>query len=93
MTAPGVHVLAAHSPVASLTGIVGDKRSVPFFMLSGTSMACPHATAIAAYVKSFYPTWSEAAIRSALMTTGKYICIYLHLNYLQITISIVKLLD
>ncbi|KMS95570.1 hypothetical protein BVRB_006880 [Beta vulgaris subsp. vulgaris] len=70
VTAPGVHVLAAHSPVASLTGIVGDKRSVPFFMLSGTSMACPHATAIAAYVKSFYPTWSEAAIRSALMTTA-----------------------
>lgn len=33
-------------------------------------MACPHVSAIAAYVKSFHLDWSEAAIRSALMTTG-----------------------
>ena len=33
-------------------------------------MSCPHATAAAAYVKSFHPTWSPAAIKSALMTTG-----------------------
>ncbi|XVE99673.1 hypothetical protein REPUB_Repub03eG0220200 [Reevesia pubescens] len=33
-------------------------------------MSCPHATAAAAYIKSFYPTWSPAAIKSALMTTA-----------------------
>jgi len=36
-------------------------------------MACPHVTAVAAYVKSFHPNWSPAALKSALMTTGKHI--------------------
>lgn len=72
MTAPGVNILAAWSPVGSVSGVVGDPRSVPYNMQSGTSMACPHAAAVAAYVKSFHPTWSEAAIKSALMTTGTF---------------------
>ena len=33
-------------------------------------MSCPHASAAAAYVKSFHPTWSPAAVKSSLMTTG-----------------------
>lgn len=35
-------------------------------------MSCPHITGIATYVKTYNPTWSPAAIKSALMTTGNY---------------------
>lgn len=70
IAAPGVEILAAWSHVSSVTGIPGDVRLVPYNIISGTSMACPHATGVAAYVKSHHPTWSPSAIKSALMTTG-----------------------
>ncbi|MBA0697066.1 hypothetical protein Goari_003574, partial [Gossypium aridum] len=70
ITAPGVDILAAWSEATTVTGVVNDKRIVPYNIISGTSMSCPHATAVAAYVKSFHPTWSPSAIKSALMTTA-----------------------
>ncbi|KAJ6814974.1 cucumisin-like [Iris pallida] len=70
LTAPGVDILAAWSPVASMSTYDSDPRSVSYNIISGTSMSCPHATGAAAYVKSFHPTWSPAAIKSALMTTA-----------------------
>ncbi|TYH51825.1 hypothetical protein ES332_D10G306200v1 [Gossypium tomentosum] len=70
LTAPGVDILAAWSQGTTVTGYEGDNRIVPYNILSGTSMSCPHATAAAAYIKSFNPTWSPAAIKSALMTTA-----------------------
>ncbi|KAK7378778.1 hypothetical protein VNO80_04225 [Phaseolus coccineus] len=70
LAAPGVDILAAYSKLASLTGYREDNRYVVFNILSGTSMSCPHVTAAAAYVKSFHPDWSPAAIKSALMTTA-----------------------
>lgn len=55
MAAPGVNILAAWSQAYSMTNVDGDKRIVAYNMDSGTSMACPHATATAAYIKSFHP--------------------------------------
>ncbi|CAI0443435.1 unnamed protein product [Linum tenue] len=71
LTAPGVDILAAWSQDTTVTGLPGDNRVVPYNIISGTSMSCPHASASAAYVKSFHPTWSPAAIKSALMTTAQ----------------------
>lgn len=72
VTAPGVEILAAFSPLASPSGYSMDTRSVSFNILSGTSMACPHVAGAAAYVKSMHPHWSPSAIKSALMTTGSF---------------------
>ncbi|KAM1698082.1 hypothetical protein TB2_028931 [Malus domestica] len=72
LSAPGVEILAAYSPNASIS-IPEDIRRVKYTILSGTSMACPHATGVAAYVKTFHPDWSPAAIKSSLMTTASLI--------------------
>ncbi|RVW56928.1 Subtilisin-like protease SBT4.4 [Vitis vinifera] len=71
ITAPGVDILAAFSPIAPISDADEDDRRVNYNFLSGTSMSCPHAAAVAAYVKSFHPTWSPSAIKSAIMTTAQ----------------------
>lgn len=70
LTAPGVDILAAWSPIASPSLYTEDTRSVNYNIVSRTSMSCPHASGAAAYVKAAHPNWSPAAIKSALMTTG-----------------------
>ncbi|KAL1544724.1 cucumisin-like [Salvia divinorum] len=70
LTAPGVDILAAWSEASTASGYPEDIRIVEYNIMSGTSMSCPHASGAAAYVKSFNPTWSPAAIKSALMTTA-----------------------
>ncbi|KAL0344776.1 UNVERIFIED_CONTAM: Subtilisin-like protease SBT4.15 [Sesamum radiatum] len=70
ISAPGVNILAAYSKFTTVTGEAGDNRVVKFNVESGTSMACPHVAGAAAYIKSFHPRWSPAAIKSALMTTS-----------------------
>ncbi|XP_010248427.1 PREDICTED: subtilisin-like protease Glyma18g48580 [Nelumbo nucifera] len=67
ITAPGVNILAAWSPVATAETA---GRPVDYNIISGTSMACPHVSAIAAIIKSVHPSWSPAAIQSAIMTTA-----------------------
>ncbi|XP_039138412.1 subtilisin-like protease SBT3.9 [Dioscorea cayenensis subsp. rotundata] len=56
VAAPGSNILAA-------------KRDSYAFD-SGTSMACPHISGIAALLKAAHPDWSPAAIKSAIVTTA-----------------------
>ncbi|KAH0635405.1 hypothetical protein KY289_035320 [Solanum tuberosum] len=73
ISAPGLSILAAFTGLNSINGDrTKDKRMVKYNVDSGTSMSCPHAAAATAYVKSFHPDWSPAAIKSALMTTGTF---------------------
>nr|DAD41141.1 TPA_asm: hypothetical protein HUJ06_015464 [Nelumbo nucifera] len=52
-------MLAAFSPIASVSDSDADKRSVKYSILSGTSMSCPHVTGSAAYVKSFHSDYAS----------------------------------
>ncbi|KAK9696889.1 hypothetical protein RND81_08G003600 [Saponaria officinalis] len=70
ITAPGLNILAAWSQADSPTKLAADDRRVEWNIYSGTSMSCPHVAAAAALLKAIYPTWSSAAIRSALITTA-----------------------
>ncbi|PPR97568.1 hypothetical protein GOBAR_AA23071 [Gossypium barbadense] len=70
ISAPGVDILAAYSPVASPSTTTIDKRRVKYKIISGISMSCPHVAGVAAYVKTFHPHWSPSAIKSALITTA-----------------------
>ncbi|KAL9236870.1 hypothetical protein vseg_011490 [Gypsophila vaccaria] len=70
ITAPGLNILAAWSQADSPTKLSADDRRVEWNIYSGTSMSCPHVSAAAALLKAIYPTWSSAAIRSALITTA-----------------------
>ncbi|WCJ20434.1 Subtilisin-like protease SBT4.4 [Euphorbia peplus] len=69
IVAPGIDILAAY-PLSPPTSSSFEKRKVKYTVMSGTSMACPHAAGVAAYVRTFHPEWSPSAIQSAIMTTA-----------------------
>ncbi|OMP03783.1 hypothetical protein COLO4_10206 [Corchorus olitorius] len=68
--APGVNIIAAWPQNLGPTGLPEDTRRGNFTVMSGTSMACPHVSGIAALIHSAHPTWSPAVIKSALMTSA-----------------------
>ena len=72
IAAPGVNILAqGYDPTdTSETGNLG------YGQVSGTSMAAPHVAGAAALLKQIHPNWSPAWIKSALMSTSKYMDIF-----------------
>lgn len=75
LTAPGVDIIASVS--AALTqaehdGVVAGTFVPPaaYSSYQGTSMSSPHVAGLGLLMKQAHPTWSPAAIKSALMTTA-----------------------
>lgn len=72
IAAPGVNILAqGYTPNAT-----GEARHLGWGQVSGTSMASPHVAGAAAILRGLHPDWSNAEIKSALMSTSKYMDIY-----------------
>uniref|UniRef100_A0A0E0NCT7 Subtilisin-like protease n=1 Tax=Oryza rufipogon TaxID=4529 RepID=A0A0E0NCT7_ORYRU len=63
---PGILKPDIAAPGASILAAVGDS----YKFMSGTSMACPHVSAVVALLKSVHPDWSPAMIKSAIVTTA-----------------------
>jgi len=76
IAAPGSSILAGYTPDYSIPEhdamVASGQAGRPnLSLLSGTSMASPHVAGMAALLMHRHPTWSPAAIRSALMTTAR----------------------
>lgn len=66
VTAPGVNILGAQTP-----DVANNVQGELFQYLSGTSMAVPHVSGVAALLKEAHPDWTPAMFRSALVTTAR----------------------
>lgn len=58
ISAPGTNILSTYPPNT-------------YKSLSGTSMAAPHVSAVAALVRAIRPTWGPSQVRQALLATAR----------------------
>jgi hypothetical protein len=70
IAAPGVQILAGHTPVPGLEGILGGPNGQFFQAIAGTSMASPHIAGSAILLRALHPDWTPGQVKSALMTTA-----------------------
>ncbi|GJN19537.1 hypothetical protein PR202_gb06822 [Eleusine coracana subsp. coracana] len=78
---PRVAAFSSRGPSPAFSGIIKPDIAAPgvsilaavrnsYMFMSGTSMACPHVSAIVALLKSVHPDWSPAMIKSAIVTSA-----------------------
>jgi hypothetical protein len=71
IAAPGVNILAGHSPMPAFPLEGGGGAPGNYFQaIGGTSMSAPHVAGAAALLKQMHPDWTPGQIRSALMMTA-----------------------
>jgi len=72
ITAPGVQILAGHSPahLAPPAGVALGPQGELFQAIAGTSMSSPHIAGAGALLAALHPDWTPGQIKSALMTTA-----------------------
>jgi subtilisin family serine protease len=71
ISAPGVNILAGHTPMPAFPFEGGAGAPGEMFQaIGGTSMASPHIAGAGALLMDLHPDWSPAQIKSALMTTS-----------------------
>ncbi|XP_072955558.1 subtilisin-like protease SBT3.9 [Typha angustifolia] len=84
---PKVAAFSSRGPSAAFPGVLKPDIAAPGVSIlaatgngyqfnSGTSMACPHVSGVAALLKSLHPDWSPAAIKSAIVTTASVVDAY-----------------
>ncbi|MFW5942408.1 MAG: S8 family serine peptidase [Chloroflexota bacterium] len=72
IAAPGVNIMAQGYDGA----VTGEDQHLGYGQVSGTSMAAPHVAGAAAVILQAHPDWSPQQVKSAMMTTSKYLDIF-----------------
>lgn len=87
--APSVNILGAWTDAIGPSSVALDNRRPQFNIMSGTSMACPHVSGVAAIIKSVHPDWGPSEIKSALMTTSNTHKLYYYRNVSLLSSSLI----